>query len=128
VGDVGELDAVEVVRVSPRDAHLLDTAFETEKLRGAPLGHFAAFFSREARENDYLWGRLDAAERLLHLLLNDAAAGPGDAPSSPVYGRAFAAIVADEEPHLHTVPDLLRALRASLALLKPRRPDLRRVA
>jgi patatin-related protein len=128
VGDVGELDAVEVVRVSPRDAHLLDTAFDTEKLRGAPLGHFAAFFSREARENDYLWGRLDAAERLIHVLLNDAAAGPGDAPSSPLYGRAFAAIVADEERHLRAVPDLMRALHASLALLKPRRPSLRRVA
>ena len=32
------------------------------------LGHFGAFFSREGRENDYLWGRLDTAERLIVLL------------------------------------------------------------
>ena len=32
------------------------------------LGHFGAFFSRPGRENDYLWGRLDTAERLIVLL------------------------------------------------------------
>ena len=28
------------------------------------LFHFGAFFDRAGREGDYLWGRLDAAERL----------------------------------------------------------------
>jgi hypothetical protein len=39
------------------------------------LGHFGAFFDRGGRERDYLWGRLDAAERLIKLLL-DARRGP----------------------------------------------------
>jgi patatin-related protein len=38
------------------------------KLKGIPVSHFAGFFSEESRENDYLWGRLDAAESILRLL------------------------------------------------------------
>lgn len=38
------------------------------KLKGVSLGHFAAFVSAEWRENDYLWGRLDAAELILRTL------------------------------------------------------------
>jgi hypothetical protein len=38
-------------------------------VKGVKLGHFYAFFSRPARENDYLRGRLDAAEQLTRLLL-----------------------------------------------------------
>ena len=38
------------------------------KLKGIPVSHFAGFFSAKSRENDYLWGRLDAAELILRLL------------------------------------------------------------
>lgn len=39
-----------------------------EKLAGVQLGHFAAFLKRSWRANDWMWGRLDAAERLVRLL------------------------------------------------------------
>lgn len=39
-----------------------------EKLAGVQLGHFAAFLKRSWRANDYLWGRLDAAQRAVQLL------------------------------------------------------------
>lgn len=39
-----------------------------EKLAGIQLGHFAAFLKRSWRANDWMWGRLDAAERLVRLL------------------------------------------------------------
>jgi patatin-related protein len=39
-----------------------------EKLAGVQLGHFAAFFKRSWRANDWMWGRLDAAERVVRLL------------------------------------------------------------
>jgi predicted acylesterase/phospholipase RssA len=39
-----------------------------EKLAGVQLGHFAAFLKRSWRANDFLWGRLDAAQRAVQLL------------------------------------------------------------
>jgi len=39
-----------------------------DKLAGVQLGHFAAFLKRSWRANDWMWGRLDAAERLVRLL------------------------------------------------------------
>lgn len=44
-----------------------------EKLAGVQLAHFAAFLKRSWRANDWMWGRLDAAERLVRLL--DEASG-----------------------------------------------------
>jgi patatin-related protein len=61
-----ELDAVEVVRVSPQDATALQ---KPPKLAGTSLMHFGAFLDRGWRQNDILWGRLDGAERLITVLL-----------------------------------------------------------
>jgi patatin-related protein len=68
LSQLGEGDAIEVVRVSPRESKLLP-APDGMPVKGVKLGHFYAFFSRQARENDYLRGRLDAAEQLTRLLL-----------------------------------------------------------
>jgi patatin-related protein len=68
LSQLGEGDAIEVVRVSPRESTLLPAA-DGMPVKGVKLGHFYAFFSRPARENDYLRGRLDAAEQLTRLLL-----------------------------------------------------------
>lgn len=65
----GENDDIAVVRVSPRDAQAVrkDTP-DVPKLAGAAIHHFGAFFSADWRRNDIMWGRLDAAERLITLL------------------------------------------------------------
>lgn len=68
LSQLGEGDAIEVVRVSPRESKLLP-APDGVPVKGVKLGHFFAFFSRPARESDYLRGRLDAAEQLTRLLL-----------------------------------------------------------
>jgi len=105
LSDVGELDEVQVVRVSPLDTHRLvepvvnGVPAAKAKLRGVALGHFGAFFKRSWRENDYLWGRLDGAERLLWLI--------GDT-SEAAAKEAFAAIAADESPSLTKARPLLR--------------------
>jgi patatin-related protein len=75
--EVGEeIDAVDVLRVSPEDAtSLIDERDPTErrrKLAGTSLRNFGAFLDRGWRRNDILWGRLDGAERLVSALL------PGD--------------------------------------------------
>jgi Protein of unknown function (DUF3376) len=44
------------------------------KLTGVNLGHFAAFYRASWRANDYMWGRLDAAVRVVDLLVDAARA------------------------------------------------------
>jgi hypothetical protein len=73
--DLGEVNAVDIVRVSPRDAtSILPAGFgdPVQKLAGIRLGHFGAFLKRSWRENDLMWGRLDAAESIIDVLLPDA--------------------------------------------------------
>jgi patatin-related protein len=105
LSDVAELDEVKVVRVSPLDTTRLTNgkaAHAAEKLHGVSLGHFGAFFKRSWRENDYLWGRLDGAERLLWLI--------GDT-SDESAREAFSSIVAEEEPKLRKAGGLIRRVR-----------------
>jgi patatin-related protein len=109
LSDVGELDEVQVVRVSPLDTTRLTNgkaAHAAEKLHGVSLGHFGAFFKRSWRENDYLWGRLDGAERLLWLI--------GDTSDESVR-EAFSSIVAEEEPKLRKAGGLIRRVREYVA-------------
>jgi patatin-related protein len=109
VAGAGERDSVEVIRMSPRDAHLLHVPGGGPKLDGIGFAHFRGFFKREYRENDYVWGRLDAAERMIGIVLGT------DHPQFRAWcGRAFLAIL-DEEEH-------------ALGLVKPLVSDLRRQA
>jgi patatin-related protein len=135
---VDERDHVEVYRMSPRDVGLLVPADvddpeewkKKRKLEGMSLGHFGAFFKRPGRERDYLWGRLDAAERLVKLLLDArpeprAIASPLSPKSEPFAisedalrthcKPVFEAILADEEKHLPKAGDLIRNLREIVA-------------
>lgn len=81
---VGEGAVIDVARISPLDATNLTKAggpsgakgagtagVPTGKLAGSTFLSFGAFFSRSWRENDILWGRLDAAERLISVILHD---------------------------------------------------------
>jgi Protein of unknown function (DUF3376) len=84
-----------------------------EKLDGLGLGHFQAFLKREYRENDYLWGRLDGAERLIGLLLG------ADHPELKRWcARAFQAILDEEEPALTMVTPLTGSLRNQVEQLQ----------
>lgn len=40
------------------------------KLTGIELGHFAAFYRRSWRANDFMWGRLDGAARVVEMLVD----------------------------------------------------------
>lgn len=108
LGDVGELEDIAVYRVSPDDATALGGGTAAEKLKGVALGHFAAFFARDKRENDYLWGRLDAAERILTLLQEGA-------PAKSQLRPAFVAILDEEQKGLPTTAPLIQTLRSRMA-------------
>ena len=41
-----------------------------EKLTGLNLAHFSAFYRRAWRANDFMWGRLDAATRIVDLMVS----------------------------------------------------------
>jgi patatin-related protein len=130
LSDVAERDEIRVLRLSPRDSSLLKPLSGRPKVQGADLGHAYAFFSREARENDYLWGRLDAAERLVRLLLTRMeVVGEGDrkidrrvpGQDHPDYRarcqRVFRAVLEEDAPHLPNVRPLVDDLRRQIDAL-----------
>jgi patatin-related protein len=64
--------SLELVQVSADTRSLLAPKFQTaqQKLTGMQLHHFGAFYKRSWRANDWLWGRLDGAGWLVHVLLD----------------------------------------------------------
>lgn len=106
------LTPVRTVRISPRDGGLLADQFDGLRCRG--LGGFLGFFDRSHREHDYLWGRLNGAERAIDLLAElapEVAAG-----ARALKCRAFRQILTREaagSAHRAALcADLLRALDA----------------
>jgi len=61
---------------SGRPGFCFGNGADATRLKGRSFKHFAGFLSRSRREHDYLWGRLDAAERLIDIV-SDAAAMEG---------------------------------------------------
>jgi patatin-related protein len=54
-----------------------------EKLAGVRLGHFAGFYRRSWRSNDFMWGRLDGAAMIARLLIDpDRAAARSQAATA----------------------------------------------
>lgn len=107
VAQLAERDAVELMRCSPLDSRLLTPPGDGPKLAGTAHHNFGAFFDRAGRERDYLWGRLDAAERLVGLLLG------ADHPERDQWCRlAFAAVLDEEADALPAAADLVAALRS----------------
>ena len=108
-----EFDPVKVDRISPDDCSSIRSGGTHETLRGVEFYNFGAFFSRAYRENDYLWGRLHGAERMIDLV---ASALPGAEPMTPeelkAFKReAFLAILQEEEGRLKADPTLVPGLR-----------------
>ena len=93
---------ITVSQFSPLTASALPTP-DGGKLKGVSLHHFGGFIDAAWRENDYLWGRLDAAELILRMLRESR---PDVRASTPISsGQA-----ADQAG-----PRLQQALRAVLA-------------
>lgn len=89
--EVGEADAIDIIRISPEDARQLidERATGCHKLAGSALGHFGAFLAKQWRENDILWGRLDGAERMISALL------PSHPLRKQLIGEAHAQIICE---------------------------------
>jgi patatin-related protein len=114
LSDVGERDKVEVVRLSPRDTKRIRAPRPNgqTKLVGAGQHHFGAFLSdRSGRERDYLWGRLDGAERLIGILLGNAP----DADKAHWCKEAFSAVLEEDERAVPNASELVRHVRSEIA-------------
>lgn len=108
-----ELQEIVVDRISPDDV----TAFGDRKavLKGGDFGGFAGFFSRAARENDYLWGRLHAIDRLLSIVSSSVAEDMLEKFDIARFReRAFEIVLQSELTRLPNVRDLISELQASV--------------
>ena len=117
--DLDEFNEIRVDRVSPDDAQTLRPGGTSACLKGQQFNHFGAFFSRAYRENDYLWGRLHAAERLIDIVV-DAARLENAAESVDVTklkARAFLAILEAETDELPSCETLIAELRGAASVL-----------
>jgi hypothetical protein len=119
--DLDEFDEIRVDRLSPDDAQSLRKGGATATLKGTQFYHFGAFFSLAYRQNDYLWGRLHAAERLIDIVL-DAAGLEGAGANIDVLAlkkQAFRAILDTESRHLSHCGDLILQLRREVDGIAP---------
>jgi patatin-related protein len=113
--DMEGLDEIRVDRISPPDAGSTRLGAATE-LHGIEFGHFGAFFSRRHRENDYLWGRLNAVDRLIDIVADAAAIEMADSglDRAAFKKRAFKRILEAEAGNMTMSRDLLERLRQEL--------------
>ncbi len=111
-----EFEPAKVDRISPDDCNSIRSGGASEVLKGTEFYNFGAFFSRAYRENDYLWGRLHGAERMIDLI---ASAMPDgmivDAVELAALKReAFLAVLDEEEDRLQCDPGLVPGIRAEV--------------
>ena len=111
-----EYDPVKVDRISPDDAPTIRDGGAAACLRGVEFFNFGAFFSRAYRENDYLWGRLHGAERMIDLLGSAVPEGHAltDRELNAAKRAVFLAILDEEAPRLTADHGLVRGIRAEV--------------
>ncbi|MEP3427161.1 MAG: patatin-like protein [Roseibium sp.] len=122
--DFSEVTEILVDRISPRDAESLYT--EGFDLKGKELNTFGAFFNRSWREHDYLWGRLNAADRLVSVVLS--VTGEVSLPQQQVNqarARIFLAVLEEEREKLLEIPEEIERIDE---LIRSIYPDFAHVA
>ena len=111
-----EFDAIKVDRISPEDCPAIRKGGAAACLAGVEFHNFGAFFSRAFRENDYLWGRLNGAERMVDIVLSTLGDDQAFTPAERAqwHRRVFLAILDEETERLTAEPDLIAKLRGEV--------------
>ena len=111
-----EFDPVKVDRISPDDATAIRAGGAAATLKGIQFNSFGAFFSRAYRENDYLWGRLHGADRLIDILVSTLPDGTtlAEAWIAGLKREAFRAILDEERPRLTQIDPLFEELEREI--------------
>ncbi|HEX8302428.1 patatin-like protein [Sphingomonas sp.] len=113
---VDEFDPIRVDRIAPDDACSIRGGGAAATLKGIQFNAFGAFFSRAYRENDYLWGRLHGADRLIDIVVSTLLeeSRPTAERIAEIKRAAFHAILDEEQPRLKAIPRLFDELRAEI--------------
>ncbi len=111
-----EFDPIKVDRISPLDATAIRHSDPQTTLKGIQFNSFGAFFCRAYRENDYLWGRLHGADRMIDIIVSTI---PKDRTIdadhiAELKREAFRAIIREEKPRLTTIGDLFAELETEI--------------
>lgn len=114
--ETGPIEEILVDRICPDDALSLAPPGNPRVLLGGTFAGFGGFLNRATRENDYLWGRLHAVDRLFDIL---ASTLPGAIRSTidlhALKKAGFECVLEEEAARLRLVPDLVARLRAAIA-------------
>ncbi|WP_230480605.1 patatin-like protein [Sphingomonas sp. Leaf21] len=111
-----EFDPIKVDRIAPDDATAIRSGGAEATLKGIQFLTFGAFFSRNYRENDYLWGRLHGAERMIDIAVSTLPSTIRLKPGAVAAfkRRAFLAILDEEEHRLTAIAPLITSLRREI--------------
>lgn len=113
-----EFDPIKVDRISPDDASSIRKGGAPATLRGIEFYNFGAFFSRAYRENDYLWGRLHGAERMIDLICSTLPGPVQESDCRKLKRRIFLTILDEEEERLQADPQLITGLRGEVEAME----------
>lgn len=113
---LNEYDPIKVDRISPDDAQSIRKGGAEATLKGIEFSSFGAFFSRSYRENDYLWGRLHGAERMIDLLVSTVHADQKVDQTwvKKCKKQLFLEICKEERQNLQTDPNLVPTIMAEI--------------
>ena len=116
---IGEFNEILVNRISPDDNLVLKSDPLEMPLKGTAMRSFGAFFSRADRENDYLWGRLNGAERLIDMLYEQSTSEniSHKLDIVAIKKKAFSSILEAEKKHLKVVPELFKKIHRRIRKL-----------
>ena len=111
-----EFDPIKVDRIAPDDAVSIRAGGAEATLKGIQFNSFGAFFSRAYRENDYLWGRLHGAERMIDICVSTLppTVRMKAGRVAAIKRAAFRAIIDEEAPRLTAIPALIASLRTEI--------------
>lgn len=116
--EAGPIEEILVDRISPEDADSLVLDEGKPVLLGSSFAGFGGFLGRAVRENDYLWGRLHAVDRLFDILLSTVPANlRAGLAVEALKKRAFEWVLEEEGQRLALVPELLARLREAVERL-----------
>ena len=124
--DVSQFNSLTATALTAFD----ENGHKTAKLKGIPLHHFAAFLNVASRENDHLWGRLDAAEMILRTLqeVDASKTAPNAATPQaniPHLAQALQSVL-DTETDLTTISTLRECLQKQVTDLAADTPATQR--
>ncbi len=111
---LGEFNPVKVDRISPEDARSIREGGTRACLKGIEFYSFGAFFSRAYRENDYLWGRLHGAERMIDFLTSTVESGVDPNDIRHAKRSAFLAVLDEETDAGRCKEGLISSIRSEI--------------